>query len=355
MVDQYEDVGRLFAKALQKEFANPPDPLTVKHQIAARILERVQTESIFTEFYACFKAWVRGGGISELYGMYLMVDNLEGCQTMMVRYQSGVGMIHTEEDFNDIKSRMSGNHTIEFKDNGRRLLTLVYNNLIPGSALFGWQKDMLIAVDALFIREEGIENIEKPMLANIIGWIVWHATVDETDHRVLIPKLKRMGEMIDGYAINVVRRIGKKVQGYKVSFARNDWEVEKLGNKIGSNLRQVNLLEPHYVGENRSIMEWQAPREAIGFYGELMFRLQNMRELAEKYQKWLSVKLEADKVEKIHLYIMYLMFQKYRSDFVNEDMGAACVGIVDSEIGTSVSTKLNDEREITKLEYIDQQ
>lgn len=346
--DQYFDIGKLYASEMQVDLNED----TPKHVVAKRVLRRVQTEKVFEKFYECFSAWAAGAQISEMAAMYLMADNLTGCQTMMVRYVSGVGIIHTEEDFNDVGLRLRGEHTIEFNDNGRKLSTLTYNNLMPGSALFGWQKDMIVAVDALFIKEDGIEAIERPMLANIIGWLAWQTKPSDAEPTELSQSMANLGTTVDGYAINIIRRVGNKIQGYKLSFARDEWAVEKLGNKVGSNLRQVNIFEPHYVGENRAITTWQAPREQIEYYSDFALRLQTLNQLANKYSDYLTNKVQKSNLLNIHKQIYNLMFNVHKNDFINEDMGAGCVGIMDLNEGTSASAKLNNGAPLEEIEYL---
>jgi hypothetical protein len=77
-----------------------------------------------------------------------------------------------------------------------------------------------------------------------------------------------------------------------------------------------------------------------------------MRKLATKYGKWLERDIKQIDLVTVHQAVMQLMFEVYREEFVNEWMGAACVGLLD-QTGTSVSLKLNDNRDISILEYVD--
>lgn len=357
LIEQYFDVGTLFAKSIRKavaEIEKKRTSITRKRKLVAeKVWARLYTNPLLCEFGDCLAAWSKGAGITIEQAMWLVADNFSGCQTLMVRYKSGVALLHTEEDFEDPKRRMTAPHTIEFEIDGESVKTLIYNDIFPGAGLYGWKKDLLIAVDSLFLREDDIEKVDYPMLANIVSWLMWRMSVKELDPHEIVVKLSGLGELVDGYVVNVVRKVGGKVQGYKLSFARHDWEVEKLGKKIGASLRQVNILEPHYVGENRLILQWQAPREQIEDYWAFYLRLQVMGELVKKYEEWFMQELGGKKIHSIHLVIMKLIFEIHRTEFVNHWMAAACVGILD-QTGMSVSMKLNDNKPVAQVEYIDQ-
>lgn len=346
---QYEDVGRLFAKNLQTA-----TKLNKKKLLIARdVLRRVQTETKFRKFYDCFSSWARGGGISETVAMYKMLDNMSGCQTLIVRYQSGVALLHTEEDFENIQKRMQGVHTIRFNDRGRILNTLVYNDLMPGAGLYGWQKNRIVAVDSLFLREDGIVKFEKPMLANIVAWMVWQVQPGDEPEKVMM-KMRRLGEVVDGYAINVVQKRAGKIEGYKLTFARGDWEVERLGDQIGAYLAQVNIIEPRYVRAKKPIAVWRyAPWKMVVDYRGFLHRLRVMREYTEKYKHYLQITLSRQILKSVHLTIHKTIFRDLRKDLINKYMGAMCVGIIDKGIGMSVSCKLNDQKALEVVEYID--
>lgn len=348
LVEQYEDVGKLFAAQLRKRIRQSK----VKKNIAIKVLARMYSIPRLHLFTECFDAWARGAGITKLKAMYLLVDNLVGCQTMMVRYKCGIGMMHTEEDFDDPIARMKGAHTIEFNDNGRKLLTLTYNNLMPGAALYGWQKDMLIAVDALFLREDDASTIAEPMLANIIGWLIWQMKPDETEPERTVTELAKLGTLVDGYAVNVVRNVNHKIEGYKVLFSRNDWMIEKLGEKVGDKLYQVNIFDQRLDAKDYPITQWQAPRVEIEDYDSFIERQNFLEKIVDKYTKYLNTSITNSMIKSIHTRIQGMIFGEYNSEFVNEWMGAAVVGIMDQELGVSVSCKLNDQQPLTHLEYI---
>lgn len=341
--EQYRDVGVVNRTILQQtKLSNQ-----TKVSIAKKVLSRVRSEPIFTKFYKCFGAWASGAQIDELRAMYLLVDNLEGCQTLMVRYNNGVGMIHTEEDFNDPFVRIAGAHTIEFCDNDRKLWTLCYNNLMPGCALYGWQKDMLVAVDALFLSEKGIDKTERPMLVNILGWLIWEMEVSQADADNVILVTKLLGEFVDGYAFNIVRRVGEQIGGYKICVARKDWKIEKLGNDVGAKIYQVNTFDVKWEKEKARIVRWQAPHKEIDDYDAFAQRQAFLNEFASEIVSKLNLGSKL-----AHTEIQQLFFGKYREQFVNEWMGAGVVGMMNQSGDISVSTKLNDNEPLEKLEYV---
>lgn len=334
---------------MQKAVGNEPK----KRLIAERVLARVRVMPELKKFYTCFGGWVKGAGISEEDGMYLLADNTSGCQTALVRYGSGVALLHTEEDYYDVKARMQKVHTIEFQDQGRRLLTLVYNDLMPGAGLYGWQSGMIVAVDSLFLREDGIEAIEKPMLANIIAWLVWQSMPEEAEAKELIAKLAKLGTLVDGYAINVAVRTKEKVKGYKLTFAREEWECEHLWEQPGDNLRQVNIIEPRYARAKKPVAVWRhAPWKMYLDYRGFLARLRVMKEHIQAGRRYWTQGIPEGGLRDIHSAIQGQIFGRYAKAYVSEWMGAGCVGLVDLERGTSVSTKLNNGGELGTLEYL---
>ena len=65
-----------------------------------------------------------------------------------------------------------------------------------------------------------------------------------------------------------------------------------------------------------------------------------------------EIKLKSEEVEVAHSQIQKLIFGQLQASYINSDVGAVCVGLVD-QCGTSVSAKLNDSRDVGVLEYID--
>ncbi|GAB4027203.1 MAG: hypothetical protein Fur0011_4610 [Candidatus Microgenomates bacterium] len=349
LASQYVDVGRLFKKQLNQ----PIEIEQRKMQLVERVLINVRSNARLEDFYSCFRAWARGANISEEMAMYLLADNTSGCQTAIVRYGSGVALLHTEEDYYDVKKRMSGVHTIEFRDGKRKLKCLTYNDLMPGVGLYGWQRDMLVAVDSLFLTEDRIFEIERPMLANIISWLIWYSHPKDASAETLVSNLKKLGTLVDGYAINIVRRTKLGIEGYKLTFARDEWEIENLGNNVCDNLRQVNIVEPAYARQDRPIAKYRySPwKMAIDYYGFLK-RLKKMQTHINQHRTQIASTLKQSQVSQIHKAIHKIIFEKYARYYVTEWMGATCVGLLDLS-GLSVSTKLNDKRPVGTLEYVD--
>jgi hypothetical protein len=48
-----------------------------------------------------------------------------------------------------------------------------------------------------------------------------------------------------------------------------------------------------------------------------------------------------------------IIFEKYPKHYVTEWMGAMCVGLMDNNLGLTVSTKLSDNQPLSTVEYID--
>jgi hypothetical protein len=348
LAEQYYDVGKKFANLLVV-----PKLEKRKILLARKVLTHVQTLASLSTFYSVFQAWCAGLEISEEVGMYLLADNLVGCQTAMVRYKSGIALLHTEEDFNDVQARMITPHTVEFDDNGRRLVTLMYHDLIPGAALYGWQQDMIVAVDSIWLREDGIEKLERPMLANIVAWMIWYLYPSEASAEQVEALIKRLGNVIDGYAINVVRKTGENIEGYKITFARGDSEIERVWDQPGDNVRQVNIIEPRYARKKKRIAMWRhAPWKMYVDYRGFLKRLRDMKAHIQAHKKWLQMSLETSQAEVVHRAIQSKIFSDYKEEYATEWMGAMCVGLLDQS-GLSVSVKLHDRRPIEVMEYVD--
>lgn len=358
MAEQYRDVGTLFGQsikmAVQNILINRSRGSNFRRLVAEQTLRRLQGEVMLGEFWDCMTAWSEGAGITTEQAMWLMADNLSGCQTLILRYSSGVALLHTEEDFDNIQERMSAPQTIEFVVDGVSSKCLVYNDILPGAGLYGWKKDFIVAVDSLFLREDGIEKIEKPMLANIVSWLIWRMKAEDAEAEIVVAKMRSLGTVVDGYAINVVRKVDEKIEGYKLTFARDDWEIEKLWDQPGDHLRQVNIIEPRYVSAKKKIVQWRhAPWKMYLDYRGFLKRLREMKSCVQKYRKLIQTPFEAKDTKNIHLAIQRLIFTELKSLFVNDYMKAMCIGLVDQS-GTSVSIKLNEGGSADRVEYTDQ-
>lgn len=358
LVEQYSDVGLLFGEniraSVNKIAKNRSKSALLRKKVSEKVLKNLSTKPECQEFLKCLVAWSAGAGIKINQAMWLLADNLSGCQTMIARYGSGVALLHSEEEFRDathIELHMTTPHTMEFHDQGVVSKTLVYNDLMPGAGLYGWKRDMLVAVDSIFLSEDGIENVESPLLANVVAWLIWRMKPGEVEPIKIVKLVESLGELIDGYTINVVRKVGNKVEGYKLTFARDEHHPEYLGDKSGDYLRQVNIIDPKYPK-----MKWALPPKNIWRGGWKFFvtRLKTMDLHAKNYNAVARMSLDPKNLEQVHRLIQQTIFGDLREAYINPDMGAICIGLVDQS-GTSVSTKLNDDHDITQLEYIDQQ
>ena len=357
LIDQYRDVGALFGESIRKSVhkigRKRSRLMIVRRNVAERTWRHLQTKPVAQSFCECLRAWSEGARVSPEQAMWCVADNLSGCQTMMARYQSGVALLHTEEEFRDnpkMELHMTNPHTMEFRDGATVLKTLVYNDLIPGAGLYGWKKDMIVGVDSLFLREDGIEKVETPLLANVVSWIVWRMKPSEADPEAIVRMADELGELVDGYVLNIVRKVGDLVEGYKLTLARSEHYVEYLGDKPGNYLRQVNIVDPIYPPLHSALPPKKIWRGGWKYFTN---RLKTIDQHAQKYQSVSKEIMASMGVEVVHSQIQQAIFGDLRDFYVNVDMGAACVGLVDSQAGTSVSCKLNDDKDLSAIEYLD--
>ena len=353
--DQYRDVGRLFSKNIcdsVKKIAKKRAKLTViRRQVAERSWQYIQNWDECREFRECLNAWADGAGITANEAMWLLADNLSGCQSFIGRYGSGVALLHTEEEFIDnehIELHMGEPMLIAFDHLGERSCSLVYNNLMPGCGLYGFKDALITAVDTLFVKEDGVYEVQKPLLANMISWMIWRMTPEEADPTKIVALIEKMGELIDGYAINVVRKVGDITLGYKLTLARSQIKIEMLGDKPGDFLAQTNLIDPKYPA-----MKWATSPRNIwrGGYKYFVNRYKTMAKHANLYNDIAQRTLDKNNLALIHQQILKTIMFDLKEAYVNDDLGAVCVGLVD-QTGTSVSVKKNDEKyaEIAHLE-----
>lgn len=319
-----------------------------KKEVAARILQRIEREAVFCEFAACFDAWCQGIGISRLRGMCLIADNLSGCQTLMVRYGSGVALLHTEEDFFDIKRRLGEPHTFRFCTDSETYYTFTYCDLMPGAGVWSWGEDYVIAVDSLFLRESKASEVERPILANIVSWIVNLAMARGAELNEIKELIVQQGSSLDGYTLNIVKRDEGGVTGIAISFGYGYVEEEWLGQGIASHLARVNILPDTATTQLR---EYQLPEREIDDYGAFCLRIKRLAEIVEKHKEQIMSELTRETVPIVHQQLLKMVFDKYREDFVNEWMGAVAVALVDSEEGSSVSVKLREDISPLPSEY----
>lgn len=352
---QYHDAGRLFSKNIcdsVKKIAKKRAKLTViRRQVAERSWQYIQNREECREFRECLSSWSDGAGITVNEAMWLLADNLSGCQSFIGRYGSGVALLHTEEEFIDnehIELHMGEPMLIAFDQLGERSCTLVYNNLMPGCGLYGFKEGLITAVDTLFVKEDGVDEVQKPLLANMISWMIWRMRPEEADPIKIVALIEKLGELIDGYAINVVRKVGDKTQGYKLTLARSECKIEMLGDKPGDYLAQTNLIDPKYPA-----MMWATPPRNIwrGGYRYFVNRYKTMAKHASLYNAIAQRSLDKTHLALVHQQILKTILFDLKEAYVNDDLGAVCCGLVD-KTGTSVSVKKNDEKydEIAHLE-----
>ncbi len=351
--EQYRDVGKLFLDKIQESVAKIGKSrarlLNIRRMVAEKAWQNLKGQDICLEFVRYFNAWCEGACISPEQGMWLMADNLSGCQTMVARYASGVVLLHSEEEFRDtmhMELHMTSPHTIYFNDDGQILKTLVYNNLFPGAGLYGWQEDKIVAVDSIFLKEDGIECIERPVLANVVAWMVWKMRPEEAEAGRFVAMLKNMGTLVDGYVINVVRKVNVGIEGYKLIMARDESKIVKLGNSNGYYLKQVNIIDPSEVK-----MQCALPPRKMWRGGNKYFnsRINTLNNHAKMYRNLSERELSYDNLKATHQAIQQTIYGELCEFYVHADLGAVCVGFVDHNTGTSVSCKLNDGKDLQAI------
>lgn len=357
LVEQYRDVGYLFKNTIQESVIkigkSRSKLLKIRRKVAESTWQNLAKKRECHEFIQCFVAWCEGALITPEQGMWLLADNLSGCQTVVACYASGVALLHTEEEFRDanhMELHMTSPNTISFRDGGETLTTLVYNNLLPGSGLYGWRRDKIVAVDSIFLKEDGIDSVRNPLLANIVAWMVWKMKPEEADPERIVGLVKSMGELVDGYVINVVRKFGSRIEGYKLILARAEHRIEYLGEENGNYLRQVNIIDP-----SEAVMKWALPPRNIWRGGWKYFRdrVKTLRKHAKQYGEVCNRSLDFDNLETVHRLIQTKVYGELAEYYVHADLGAVCIGFVDKQTGTSVSCKINNCEDLDTIEYLD--
>jgi hypothetical protein len=356
IADQYEDIGRVFAKNIQSSVAELARKRAYVSQIRRSVAEEtwrnISTKIDCAEFVEAITGWSHGAGITIVEAMWLIADNLSGCQTLIARYGSGVALMHTEEEFIDgtnTELHMTTPHTVAFNIRGEVSMTLVYNNLLPGAGLYAWKKDLIVACDSLFLRQDKIDKVTNPLLANIVSWLVWRMKPEEVSADKIISLASSLGELVDGYAINIVRNVHGNVEGYKLIMARSDNRVEYLGKQIGCYLCQTNIVDPSCPS-----MKWTLPPKNMwrGGWRYFMGRIKMMDLHAKQYREQAGFSLHRGKEEQVHKVIQKEIFTKLKEFYLNPDVGAVCVGLVD-DLETSVSCKLNNDQPLSNWEYLE--
>ena len=355
LVEQYFDLGRLFKQTINSSVASLKRRYSKRTQIRKMIAEKtwhnLVNKSVAKEFVDCLTAWAEGAAITPQHAMWLMADNLSGCQTAIVRYGSGMAVLHTEEDFDDMSLHMTGEKVVSISESSGKSCCLTYNDLMPGAGLYGWKKDLIVAVDTLFLREDRIVDVSTPMLANVVAWMIWRMKASEASPKHILAIVNELGELVDGYAINIGRRVGGVVEGYKLTLARDEQRVEYIGERAGDYLRQVNIIDPLYP-KMRSALP---PRNIWrGGYKYFLGRLATMDEHLLRYREITSQTIKPENLQQVHSDALRTIYTELGVSYINENVGAVCLGLLDAT-GTSVSCKLNDGQPFAQVDYWDSQ
>jgi hypothetical protein len=245
---------------------------------------------------------------------------------------------------------MTSPEIMSFDDRGKRSNSLVYNNLFPGAGLYGWKQDMVVAVDSIFLREDGMASVQSPLLANVVAWLVWRMESEQADPERIVEMVQRLGILVDGYVINVVRKVHDQIEGYKLILAREEAKIVRLGDKNGDYLKQVNIVDPAELAT-----KWALPPRNIWKGGWKYFtsRIKTLDAHARSYGSWCEGSLESDQVARVHHTIQSMVYGELASFYVHADLGALCIGLVDLQTGTSVSCKLNTTVQGADFDYLD--
>lgn len=350
LAGQYRDAGRVNSHFLQpnvlKNRRKHSASHTVRSRILARIHERLQREDIFREFYTCMTAWAQGAGITTAEALELLDDNT-GCQSLLVRYGNGIALIHTEEELDDIKARMTPPQIMCFTSHDERKYTLVYNNLMPGAAVFGWGEQYALAVDALFLTEDGIEDIRQPMLANIVTWILWNSPHRSLTMKSAVDIVTACGQCIDGYAVNIVLPY-PTARAYKITFTRDAVETEEIGESPGSYLRQLNIIDPAYAEKGKAIARWRLPYRRFyrGYWNYYKERLKTIDRDITAYLPYTDKPIHD--YERIHRVILReIAGPALAPHYLNEVVGAVCTALT-TDRNMSVAVGLVEDSRFTE-------
>lgn len=352
LTEQYYDVGRVNAQHIrrnvEKNRRKRSAAHTLRRDLLARIFTRLHTEPVFAEFYRCMMSWARGADITPMEALELLDDNT-GCQTVLARYGNGIALIHTEEELEDIKLRMTDPQIMQFTIDSKQLSTLVYNNLMPGTAVFGWSDTVTIAVDALFLTEDGIYDIRKPMLANIVTWLLWRASHEGLEMEKAVSIVRTSELCIDGYVVNVLHRSAGTPGAYKITFTREDIETETIGETPGSYLRQLNIIDPAYAG--KPIARWRLPYRRFyrGYWNYYKERLKTIDRDIAAYLPYTSGTVRDHRSAHDTL-LREIASPSLAPHYLNEVVGAVCIAFAD-DTTLSVTLGLVEDSHFTETVY----
>jgi hypothetical protein len=144
--------------------------------------------------------------------------------------------------------------------------------------------------------------------------------------------------------------VNDKIEGYKLILARNEYKIEYLGEDMGNYLVQVNIIDPKDLP-----MKWALPARNIWRGGWKYFtsRIKTLHAHASLYRHYADFSVKDDQVEKVHQAIQATVYGDLASAYVSPDLGAMCVGLLDTQAGTSVSCKLPNDKDLRSLSYLD--
>lgn len=329
--EQYRDLGSVFATPVVKSYQKikrQRSPMAKKRKlVAAQTLSHLikladdvafPYRQYVSDYLEAVRGWGEGAGLKVEEAIVLMADNHVACQTGMVRLKKAIAMFHTEEDFANIVAHFSVAPMVEVRIDNRQLRSLVYNDLLPGSALFGYSHEHTVAVDSLYIDipEKDTTSI---MLANVVAWITWRMNPKEITASNMRKMIKKLGWFVDPYAINVM--VGES--GLRILFAGDKCQIDQLGHEPGAYLTQINTW-------------YGAPDSAqLSPKWRRYFRARKARLdlFAQSYPL-------SDNLEEIQDSLYSSSWSKV-TDLANPDVGATCASVLKNG-KTRVSIRINE-------------
>lgn len=326
LFEKYRGLGGYWGEEIRSsavkrfEWLKEDERLTDEAAIADRIIMALRRMTgLGKDYLEALGGWAEGAELSQVAKLYsldaveaamMMQNDDAGCQSVMVRTNDGIALLHTEEDDNGpITERVSGAFLTEIDGS----VTFVYNDLLPGGSAFAVdvKNGFAMACDVLRLRtkERGV------CLSKIVGWMVWRMGCTATPKRVeeLVAEL---GPLVDGYAINVVYRDEKgKPKAYRASIAGRSCYIDKLVSDPGGSMKQVNLLDPRVAEANDELRilslneaeineDAEPSARAGGYYAGYVDRLEWMDQLLSELGEYIKRDWSGIKPRVIHSRIM---------------------------------------------------
>lgn len=254
------------------------------------------------EYLTCLDSWAQGAGITRQEAAFLQHDNF-GCKTILIRTQSGGVLLgHSEEMYQELEE---GDVSIVAKDitwtkfdtpdSPEMYAFTAYPQLLPGPA-FSLNGNTLFAIDALELKHV----MRKGFLANSASWILWRLG-NQIDPETTLEKL---GQSLDGYAVNIVNFSREKSpQAKKIEFMGDKVFVQTLEDNPGEFLSQSNLISsqnPHRDRYTRLKPNRHSDREEIDYYlGQELAHLAILSALEEKLSQYPNTDVSPQTIKKI--------------------------------------------------------